>query len=430
MSSGYRVKTVVLSSGERLPILLDQQGQPMFDPTVFALTEVRGKNLAANTIGNVLRAVMAFQLFLDARGIDLDTRLADGALLSLGEVEDLARLCRLKIADLTALSGERANVVAAPAPTQVASHEKARMKAQAVSSTEVAPGVAATRLHYTRSYLQWLAAERLSRHGLDPSVAARLRDAAKRVSDAINSRIPRKSGRDALDQREGLSDADVAELLRVTDPHSPDNPWKDQHTRYRNALLIRWLLHFGLRIGEALGVRNSDIVDYRKEVTIHRRADDPDDPRRYQPQTKTRARVLPVSAELLAQTQAYILTHRRALPEAKRYPFLFVASRTGWPLSLSAAQKMFQELRKKCPALPEDLSAHPLRHTWNDQFSEQMDENRVSPENEKQARSYLMGWSPTSNTAANYTRRHVRKKSEQVSLALQDQLVNRGKNDE
>lgn len=420
----------MLASGERLPVLLDRQGQPMFDPTVFALTEVRGKNLAANTIGNVLRVVMAFQLFLDARGIDMDARLADGALLSLGEVEDLTRQCRLRLADLAALSGERANAAVAPAPTKVTSIEKARMQVQADSPAEVDPGVAATRLHYIRSYLHWLATERLSRHGLDLSVAARLRDAAKRVSDAIESRIPRKSGRAALDQREGLSDENVAELLRVTDPHSPDNPWKDQHTRYRNALLVRWLLHVGLRIGEALGVRNSDIVDYRKEVTIHRRADDPDDPRREQPQTKTRARVLPLSAELLAQTQAYVLTHRAALPEAKKHPFLFVASRTGRPLTVAAAKKLFQELREQCPGLPKELSAHLLRHTWNDQFSEQMDAAGVAPENEKQARSYLMGWSPTSDTAAAYTRRYVRKKAKEVSLTLQDQLVNREKNDE
>lgn len=43
MSPGYRVKTVVLSSGERLPVLLDRDGMPMFDPVVFALTEVRGE---------------------------------------------------------------------------------------------------------------------------------------------------------------------------------------------------------------------------------------------------------------------------------------------------------------------------------------------------------------------------------------------------
>lgn len=431
MASGYyRVKTLMLVSGERLPVLLDRAGQPMFDPTVFALTEVRGKNLASNTIGNVLRAVMAFQLFLDARDIDLDARLADGALLSLGEIEDLARLCRLRLADLAALSGERANATAAPAPTKVTLIEKARMRAQAVSQVVVDPGVEATRLHYIRSYLHWLATERLSRHGLDPSVAARLRHAAKRVSDAIVSRIPRKSGRAALEQREGLSDEDVAELLRVIDPHSPDNPWRDQHTRYRNALLVHWLLHFGLRIGEALGVRNSDIVDYRKEVTIHRRADDPDDPRRDQPQAKTRARVLPMGAELLAQTQAYILNHRAGLPGAKKHPFLFVASRSGRPMTVAAAEKAFKELREAWPSLPKGLSPHVLRHTWNDAFSVKMDAAGVTPENEKQARSYLMGWSPTSDTAAAYTRRYVRAKAREVSLALQDQLVKKGKGDE
>ncbi len=94
----------MLGWGERLPILFDPAGEPMFAPTVFALTDVRGKNLAANTIGNVLRGVMAFHLFLDARGIDLDRRLDDGELLSLGEVEDLARLCRRPLTELDALS--------------------------------------------------------------------------------------------------------------------------------------------------------------------------------------------------------------------------------------------------------------------------------------------------------------------------------------
>ncbi len=406
--------------------MLLRGGMPMFDPTVFALTEVRAKNLSARTLDNVLRAVMAFQLCLDARGIELDARLTDGALLSLGEVEDLARLCRLPLADLAALPAE----IVVAAPPKVASLEKARMKAQSSQPEQVSPAVAATRLHYIKSYIAWLAAERLGRHGLDPVVEARLRDAAKRVSEAIEARIPRKSGRAALHKREGLSDEDVAELLRVTDPHCPDNPWKDQHTRYRNALLIRWLLHLGLRLGEALGVRNDDIAVRQKEVTIHRRADDPDDPRREQPLAKTRARVLLLTSELLVQTQAYILNYRRLLPEAKKHAFLFVASRTGLPLTVVAAKKLFKELREGCPSLPKDLSAHVLRHTWNDAYSVKMDAAGVSPETEKQTRAYLMGWSPTSDTAAAYTRRHVRAKAGQVSLALQDELVKKDKRDE
>ena len=397
----------------------------MFDPTVFALTEVRGKNLASNTIANVLRSVMAFHLFLDARGIDLDARLATGELLSLGEVEDLARLCRWPLTELAALP--KASEGAA---SKVVSLEKVRMGARKVSPAEVDPDVSASRLRYIRMYLQWLAGERLSRHGLDPSVAARLGDLSKRVAEAIDSRILHKSGRGALSQREGVSDEAVAELLRVIDPHSTDNPWRDQHTRYRNALLVHWLLYLGLRIGEALGVRVSDIVDYRKEVTIHRRADDPDDPRRHQPQTKTRARVLPLSDALLAETQAYILNHRSALPQAKKHPFLFVASRTGQPLSQAAIGKLFNELREKCPSLPEMLTPHVLRFTWNDAFSKKMEEAGVPPEKEEQARIYLMGWSPTSNMAAVYTRRYVRNKAKEVSLGLQDKFVNRGKDDE
>lgn len=394
----------------------------MFAPTVFALTEVRGKNLAANTIGIVLRSVMAFYLFLDGRGIDFDGRLARGELLSLGEVEDLARLCRRPLAELVTMSrpsdGSAVNVV---------SLEKVRMGVPKALTADLDPSVVASRLRYIRMYIQWLATERLSRHGLAQPVASRLGDSTRFVADAIDTRIPHGSGRNTLGQREGVSDEVVAELLRVVDPHSLNNPWRDQHTRYRNALLVHWLLYLGLRIGEALGVRVSDIVAYRNEVTIHRRADDPDDPRRYQPQTKTRARVLPVSGTLLAETQAYILNHRSALPQAKKHAFLFVASRTGQPMTLAAVGKLFKELREHCPLLPEGLSGHVLRHTWNDAFSKKMDEAGVTPENERQARSYLMGWSPTSETAAVYTRRYVRNKAKEVSLGLQDQLVNKVK---
>ena len=66
-----------------------------------------------------------------------------------------------------------------------------------------------------------------------------------------------------------------------------------------------------------------------------------------------------------------------------------------------------------------------LRHTWNDFYSEEMDKNRVGEEQEKKTRSYLMGWSETSGTAATYTRRHIRKKAQAASLQLQKNLIER-----
>ena len=419
MASACRVKTIKLDSSERLPVLLDENGIPLFEPTVFALSEVRGRNLSASTIESVLRSVMVFHRFLDLRRIDFDSRLSSGRLLSLGEVEDLARFSRMRLNDLASLSAAGDDTT-----PKVQTFEKVRMEIQQQSRDELEPEVAATRLRYMRMYIQWLADERCSRHTLTEPAAARLAEATMRTSRAIDSRIPHQSGRNPFGQREGAPDEVVEEMLRVVDPFCSDNPWQDEHTRYRNALLIHWLLHLGMRIGEALGVRVNDIAIRAREITIHRRADDPEDPRAYPPQTKTLARVLPCSDALLLETQAYILNYRRSQGRAREHQFLFVASRTGRPLSLSAVAKMFRALRECCPCLPPDLSAHLLRHTWNDVFSKKMEDRRVEPADEQRMRSYLMGWSPTSGTAAIYTRRYVRTRAKEISLALQNQIMN------
>ena len=102
----YRVKTIVTSSGERLPVLLGQDGLPIFEPTVFSLSEVRSRNRASNTIDSYLRSVMVFLLFLDLRKINLEGRLDEGQLLSLGEIEELVGICRLPLEKIHSMLDE------------------------------------------------------------------------------------------------------------------------------------------------------------------------------------------------------------------------------------------------------------------------------------------------------------------------------------
>ena len=45
----YRIETVLMTSGERLPMLIRPDGQPHFEATVFSLQELRARNLASNT---------------------------------------------------------------------------------------------------------------------------------------------------------------------------------------------------------------------------------------------------------------------------------------------------------------------------------------------------------------------------------------------
>ena len=421
MTLGYQVRLLRLESGERLPVLMAGDGQPLFEPTVYVVTEVRGRNQATNTISSHLRAIQVLHLFLEIRNIDFSARLSSGHLLSFAEIEDLARLSRLPMALLESMRSK---------PSESSQHrlgalEKVRMKPQKAPPKEIVPTFAGTRLRYIRSYIQWLAFSRLSRPDLNKDVRDLLQSSWEQFNTAIVARIPtHRQGEAQL--REGIALAVREELLRLVSPEAPDNPWRDSRTKYRNQLIIYWLYYLGIRRGELLGVRISDI-DFREgAVTIHRRADDPSDPRINQPQAKTRSRKLPLDTVLASLTHTYVVKYRAmSAPAARKHDFLFCAARTGEPLSESSLNKLFKTLRTRCQNLPDFLSPHVLRHTWNDRFSERMDKQKTPEELEKRLRSELMGWVQTSNTAAVYTRRHIREKAQKVSLEMQEQIMRR-----
>lgn len=108
MSAGYQVKTIRLESGERLPLLLSQEtGVPVWEVTLFILTALRSTGLATNTIAHAARGVMVGLQIFRYLGIDLNQRLEQGKLLSLSEVDELAKLAGLKQEELGALLGNK-----------------------------------------------------------------------------------------------------------------------------------------------------------------------------------------------------------------------------------------------------------------------------------------------------------------------------------
>lgn len=425
MIQKYRVKTIVTSSGERLPILLGRDGLPIFEATVFSLSEVRSRNRASNTIDSYLRSVMVFLLFLDLRKINLEERLNVGQLLTLGEIEDLVGICRLPVEKIHSLLDE-VKVVSKQAMSSVVSLEKLRKTSSNNEEIRIDASSAATRLRNIRDYLKWLCLARISKHGVDTSLRFSLDSSIQYTSSAIDARLPSGSQKySGIDQREGLEPEIVSRILEVVNPRSEENPWSDEHSKYRNELIILWLLSCGLRRGELLNIKISDLNFREFTVVVERRADDLGDPRTNQPKVKTRGREIPLSAGLMDKTNAYIMNHRSAIRGARKHGFLFVASDSGAPLSIPSLNKIFTVLKKKSPGFGNNLFPHIMRHTWNDTFSEEMDKNRVGEEQEKKARSYLMGWSETSGTAATYTRRHIRKKAQAASLRLQENIIGR-----
>lgn len=411
----YAIKLVRLESGERLPILCDRQsGLPIHKVTLWVLTELRAVNLSVSTIQQALQSIMVLLSVLDELKIDLVKRLYGGAFLTVSEIELVARCCKFPAAEIKSLGAMPSGKVNAV--------EKV--------SPQVSVSTVSIRLYYIKRYLGWIATTHLMGIGASSPNFLPLEKLKVLVLESVQARIP--SGRHYLGSgsKTGLSESDLKLMQRYVAPDFEANPWGGAHVRQRNYLIFRWLLSLGVRRGELLGIKISDINFQSNEVFIARRSDDPADPRRRQPCAKTSPRLLALDPELAELTRNYIMSDRRMTRGAKRHEFLWVATGTGRPMSLACLNKIFKTLRLNCELLPDDLSPHTLRHTWNELFSDAVDKHGVSPELEQKIRSRMMGWSETSGMAKVYNQRHIRKKATEVSLEMQGRISMAGGSDE
>ena len=414
MSERFRVKTIVFQTGERLPVLLTKKGTPDFISTKYILSMLRSVNHSSSTIESTLRAIIIFKYFCAKYKINLNIRFSQGLILFSNEVADLAWLCRFSMAEIaSSLQCNGASDVSLKST-------KPYSKLSRFDAKEISLNLCSFRLTSIKKYLLWLVDVYFSCQYLSDPIGKQLLEEQRKLHHHIKAITPK--GKDwGASTREGLSEKALKQLLTTISPTSPNNPWFDEHTRFRNELIILWLYKLGLRRGELLSVLVTDFTASSDLVSIQRRPDNPADPRVKQPKVKTLGRDIIANDELLLKTEVYIKKYRARCLKAKYHSFLFVGKK-GKPLSVDGFSKIFSVLRSVCDELPENFSAHILRHTWNDEFSKVMDEGNVSEEKEKNLRSYLMGWSPTSRMGAVYTKRHTRLQAQKASLTLQNNL--------
>lgn len=244
-------------------------------------------------------------------------------------------------------------------------------------------------------------------------------------------------------------------VIEIVEPLHKDNPYTTS-VRQRNYLLFKILYETGLRAGEVLQLKVSDINLTQCEIMVHNRHDDPEDTfRTDEPNAKTLERDIPISEDLRDQIRAYILNERRFIQNTKKHGFLFVSYKgvtKGQPLSpiqfsrivekISINKELAQFIKKNGILVDKQVTRHGFRHNLNNRLSKAIDQNNkdainegrihdvISEKKEIEQRKYINGHK-SEKSAEVYNLRHTKEQAEKLlrkELNKIDQDIKQGRN--
>lgn len=392
------VNSFIFESGERYcHVIYENNGEPLYDPNLYITTQVRNRSCSINTMEAVAGSLALLYRFFSIQKIHIKERINRMDFLKINEIDALVDFTSKNFKNKKTKYLHEVNYV--KGPTQY------------------------FRLTVICDYLEWLCKVHLynsynkeTRSNVEVFIND-LKMKRPANADRYKNQLPDKA----------LSKEQIGCLFSIIKVGSDLNPFSNQ-VQKRNRLIVLLIFSLGLRAGELLNLRVSDIDFPNLTIAIKRRHDDKTDKRVNQPLVKTCERVFRVDELFMSELFDYIVSDRKNIKKSKGNEFLFVTYKKGYSqgdgLSFSAYHKIIDTISKQSPALME-LTGHKLRHTWNYEFSAKLDsmKKRFSEEKEEQIRSYLMGWRPGTETAKIYIQRHIIEQSHKTSLAFQNDLM-------
>jgi len=391
-----KIKRLIMDDGERLSVLVDCSGMPLFDPNLFVTRTVRNAGLSISSIEAHLRAIQSLMAWERDFNIDVTRRFSSGGLLEELEIESL--LYFLSLTQETIRKVQR-GVKLLPGAYKYKDSE-----------------VTYATIGYAAEYLGYL----IKGYSPDPGRAVHAEDM---VSIIKRRRVKQKTHLNDFEDK-ALTEEEEATVLDALDPDSPSNPWsRSEAVRWRNAVMFLVLKETGIRRGELANIRIPDIDFRSRYLHVKRRHHSKSDPRVAQPNVKTRERKIALSEALCGAIEDYVNTHRRCNKVARQHDILFVSHQgktLGRPIALVTINYVFRCLQKAAPALS-GLHPHRLRHHANYDFSRALDEayaGKSAEERQKadeQLRSKKFGWSPTGTEQTRYNQRYIQEKVDEAT---------------
>jgi integrase len=418
----YKVQRFAFESGERYALLTNAQtGIPLTHQNLYTTIHIRNTGSSINTMIACLGDLRLFEEICEYLDIQLEQRFAEGKLLTKPEMESICYWAKK-----TQVALKKAQKIK---DTENVFDFKPKLKrlessryAVAIDTELVKTMTTYNRLSNIISYTFWLA------NSLAPE---KVMQQIEKMEEHFKTYRPTKQTTENNNNAfKSLTETQMIRILNIIRPDATDNPWKNSAIRYRNQMIVNVIYDIGCRKGDALTLKATEIEAGSNELKIRRSADDSNDNRKDQPLVKTLGRDVGVSEDVFEMVENYIIKYRSQIKGSGKNPFLILShqsgAKTAKALSISGLRKVFEILSE---AVGFKVNPHPLRHTWNDEFSEEIeaaiDAGEITEDEAEDTRSYLMGWKENSGTAKTYTKRYQQKKSLRFSLKLQEKRRSR-----
>lgn len=408
----YHVRTFEASDGALLSVLVDNRGVPLFWPNAYATLKYRDAGRSNYTITKTLRTIGMAHQWAVARGHDLDIWLSNGAFLNADEATDLALYLRLDS------NAQRLELQFASAPSLRTIYSAEQIRGgfksvkQARQQNVISNEESASRIRCIAKYFEYHKNRRIGAIERSSNSSDKFKENAVAAIRTLRELAPVVYSDEDEECLMGLPKSQQLSTEQIFTPNAPENPFSTDFLQHRNHLLWLFFKDSGIRRSECRNVRVED-VDYssnRVRVRV----------------SKTRARTVPISPKCSKHFHDFIMNHWSKIPALSRAHGYLFTTEAGNHLALDSINLVFRSVRKKHPNLPQFLSPHVMRRTWNDRFSEKIDaqppDKRMSTDKEKQVRNRLMGWSARSNMSARYSKRHTRESSDKIAEELANEL--------
>jgi integrase len=392
-----RTKIIRLDEGDLFVSVVNAHGLQTDNATSYSMEVLRPSGIALASMQAKMDAVCLFQNWCGGRGIDFLQRLESGEFFTQQEEASLREALR---EDRRKSSNQSKKRKKSARPVVGNAHWRNRC-------AEV------------RDYVAWFAEAVFKRARPDnarlPEMRARLASFREKIVDGI--RIP------STGMTLGLRKEQVPVFVAAITPGDPTNPFASRNHVRNHAL---WLTYHdgGLRLGEALGLKTIDCIlnGGAKRLMVHRRPDDPEEPRKNAPLAKTLPHLVDIEERLASVLHDFIVNHRPSYPGARRSPYVFL-SEDGGPLSKAAVAYMYRLLREEVEELPPGFCTNDVRRSWNNRFALGAKQAGLSDERSAVLANHAQGRVPHSEQAENYRGLYNQEQTAEIMNRMQDAIV-------